>query len=831
MMRRSVPIARLPDGWPGEGGLSPDDARERLRRFGSNAIVEAPPRAWRALVADTARDPMIWFLAGTSALYGLVGQGVEALTLLAAIAPLVGMDLVLHRRTQASTQGLQSRLASVARALREGRVAEVPVFDLVPGDLVLVGAGEPFPADGLVVASMEAQVDESVLTGEAYPVPKRPLRVPLSDEDEVYVDHEYWGFAGTRLLTGRASLRVVFTGGETLYGEIVRSAGGGARAATPLQAAIRRLVTILLGAAGALCLLIAVARWRQGHGWVDALVSAVTLATAALPEEFPVVFTFFLGIGVYRLARLRALVRRAVSVENIGRVSVVCADKTGTMTEGRLALTHLLPAPGLDDADLLRYAALASRPSSSDPLDAAVLRAAAGAAAGWTALATFPFTEGRRREGAVVRAPDGALLATTKGATETVLGMCTLAPDELAAWSDRSDALAAEGHKVIACARNPLETWTDGEPAEGYRFAGLLAFEDPVRDGVASAVARCREAAIHTIMVTGDHPLTALAVAREIGLGGGTPVVLAGDELETRVRRGEGASLGEVDVIARAAPAQKLALVRALQAAGEVVAVTGDGVNDVPALQAADVGIAMGERGTRSAREVAAIVLLDDNFRTIVRAIAEGRQLFQNLQLSFLYLLVIHIPLVVTAAAVPLAGFPLLYLPIHIVWLELVIHPTALLVFQELPASDQLARRAASGPARFFAGRDWLAIGLAGGLLTAVVVAGYLASVTEAGRAEHGRAMALAVLTLSSAVLAAALSGLRTWTACVVAASSAAFSVVLLQTPALARLLHVSPLHLGDWVLAALAALVACVPAVVIPPAGGDRQRAPGHPH
>lgn len=821
MMRRPIPIARLPLDWLAERGLAGADAGERRRRLGANAIVEAPPHAWRDLARDTAKDPMIWFLAGTSAVYAIVGQGIEAATLLAAIVPLVGMDLYLHRRTQASTEGLQTRLASTARVVRDGAPREVPALDVVPGDLVLVAAGEPFPADGIVVAGIDLQVDESALTGEAHPIAKRPLaQAPGEGDPEPYIEHEHWGLAGTRLLTGAAALRVAFTGGETLYGEIVRSAVAGTHGLTPLQGAIRNLVNVLIAVAAVICLIMAAARWRQGHGWVDALVSAVTLATAALPEEFPLVFTFFLGVGVYRLARRRALVRRAVSVENIGRVSVICSDKTGTITEGRLELTHLLPAPGLDARRLLVCAGLASRRASGDPLDRVILDALGGddgRGAPAEVLATFPFTEGRKRESAIVREPDGTLLAAAKGAAENILGLCALPAGEADLWSRRMAELAAEGHKVIACAARLLDgtAWSgsrDDEPVCGYRFAGLLAFEDPVREGVAPAVARCREGRVHTIMVTGDHPLTARAVAREIGLGGGEPVVIGGDEIEARVARGAGASLRDVDVIARAAPAQKLALVRALQASGEVVAVTGDGVNDVPALQAADVGIAMGERGTRSAREVASIILLDDNFRTIVRAIGEGRQLFRNLQLSFFYLLVIHIPLVVTAAFVPLAGFPLLYLPVHIVWLEMIIHPTALLVFQELPATERLAPRGAGGPARFFARRDWLAIALAGALVTVFVVAGYLASLAEGGGVEHGRAMALAVLTLSSAALTAVLSRLRTWTSRIVTASTVALSLALLQAPPLARVLHVTALHADDWALAGLAALTACLP-------------------
>ncbi|MBI2161843.1 MAG: cation-transporting P-type ATPase [Candidatus Rokubacteria bacterium] len=840
-MRRALPTERLPDAWLTERGLASAEADARRRRYGANDIVEAPPAAFWDVARDTAKDPMLWFLVGTSTLYAAVGQGVEALTLLAAIVPLAGMDVYLHRRTQASTEGLVSRLAASARVVRDGAPREVPARDVVAGDLALVGSGEPFPADGIIVAGAELQADEGALTGEAYPVSKRPVVAGSAspacsegglletragsvrnDNSEVFVEHEHWGFAGTRLLTGSAALRVVFTGGETVYGEIVRSAAPGARARTPLQSAIASLVTVLLTVASVLCLIMAWARLRQGYGWVDALVSAVTLATAALPEEFPVVFTFFLGVGVYRLARRQTLVRRAVSVENIGRVSCICADKTGTITEGRLHLTHLLPAPELAAPRLLFFAAIASRGDSGDPLDAAILREAEGQGAPALPveqLAIFPFTEGRKRESAIVRDPDGALVAAAKGATEAILAMCELGEGEREAWNHRMLKLAGEGHRVIGCAWRPLDerVWIPGadELTHRYRFAGLLAFEDPVRESVAHAVGLCREGLIHTIMVTGDHPLTARAVAREVGLGGTEPVVISGDEIEARVARGEGATLRRVDVIARAAPAQKLALVKALQEAGEIVAVTGDGVNDVPALQAADVGIAMGERGTRSAREVAAIVLLDDNFRTIVRAIGEGRQLFRNLQLSFLYLLMVHVPLVITAAFVPLAGYPLLYLPVHIVWLELIIHPTALLVFQELPASERLQPVAAGGPARFFSTRDWAVIAAVGGLLTAFVVAGYLTSLGEGGRVEHGRAMALAILTLASAALTAALSGLRTWTARAVAGGTIVLSVALVHTPVLARLLHLEPLHLGDWLLAVVAALVACAPLMV----------------
>jgi Ca2+-transporting ATPase len=818
-MTRRLPLDRLCGLLTGVGGLGTAQVEEQRRRFGRNEITEVGRSPWWDVLRDTAYDPMIWFLIATGALYAGLGELLEAGTLFGAVLPLIGMDAVLHWRTQASTAGLRSHLAATATVMRDGVRTAVRADDVVPGDLAFVQAGEAFPADGVIVGGRELRVDESALTGEAYPVRKRPLAAIAVDDTEVVVDAEHWGLAGARLLTGDAALRVAFTGGETLYGEIVRSARGGARERTPAQAAIANLVTVLIVAAAVVCVILAIVRLRQGYGWVDAVVSALTLAVAALPEEFPVVFTFFLGVGVYRLARRQALVRRGVSVENIGRVSCICTDKTGTITEGRLRLTHLVPADGFDEAGLLELAAIASRRHGHDPLDNAIQHAAAarGIVPAVEDIERMPFTEDTRRETAIVRtvrAQDNVVLAASKGSVEVMLGMARAAPAERARWDDRAAAFATEGHKVIACAWQPLdaERWTGGEPQHGYHFAGLLCFEDPVREGVAEAIASCRQAGIHTIMVTGDHPLTARAVANEIGLGGTAPVVITAAEMERRLAAGGGDDLDTVHVIARAMPSQKLGLVQALQRRGEIVAVTGDGVNDVPALQAADVGIAMGERGTRSAREIASIVLLDDNFRTIVRAVAEGRQLFRNLQLSFAYLLMIHIPLVITAALIPLAGYPMLYMPIHIVWLELIIHPTALLVFQDLPTSERLAPAVRRRATRFFSTADWLHIVLVGAVLTVIVAAGYERSLGAGRNIEHARAMALAVLTLTSAVLSAALSRLRTWTACGLAAASAALSAAVIQIPALSRLLHVRPLHLDDWGLTGATAMLVGLP-------------------
>ena len=562
-MKRIIPFERLHLLLHELAGLAPEDVERLRKQFGPNEIVETPDGGWRVLIKDTLRDPMLWFLLGTSVIFFLTGSRTESLVLLVALIPFLGMDAFLHRRTQASTAALVDRLATQATVIRQDQRRVVDATDLVPGDVVEVSGGEPFPADGLFVTADSVQVDESALTGEAYPVRKVATLTSNDPERDVAFDDSAWGFAGTRMLAGKAQLRIIFTGRETLYGEIVHTALGGRHERTPLQRAVGRMVGALLLAAVVFCVLLAAIRLYQGHGWLDALISAVTLAVAAFPEEFPVVLTFFLGVGVYRLAKRKALVRRAVVVENIGRVTTICCDKTGTLTEGRLTLAHHYPADGVTGERLLAIAAAASRPDSLDPLDTAILAAATDDPEA-TAIANFPFTEDRKRETTILKGKDGTF-AVVKGAPETILLQCTAAEAEVERWHPQVLQLAAEGHKVIACAWRDQVDDVQEEPAEAFTFAGLLAFEDPVREGVKEAIAQCRAAQIRVIMVTGDHPETARAIASNIGLGGRSPTLITGDELEQCVARGDVNVLRETDVVARAVPAQKHTLVRSLQ--------------------------------------------------------------------------------------------------------------------------------------------------------------------------------------------------------------------------------------------------------------------------
>lgn len=803
-MNRAVPADRLVEIPNDQTGLTSAQVTTQRSHYGNNSIVTEARSDWVKIVRNTIQDPMIWFLAGTALLFLWLGDYTEAGVLIAAMLPIVGMDAYLHQRTQASTKGLLTRLASQALVIRDDSEQLIPADELVPGDLVIIRAGDYIPADGLVVSGTSPQVDESSLTGEALPVRKSPLPFPLVESVTTKTDDENWGLAGTRLLTGTARIRIIFTGAETFYGEIVRLSRLSQDDRTPLQEAISRLVRLLLFAALVFCALLAGIRYAQGHGIVDAILSAVTLAIAALPEEFPVVLTFFLGLGVFRLAQRQALVRRSVVVENIGRVSCICTDKTGTLTEGELTLDHVIPDEEVSPEDVLRIGATASRTETADPLDTIILKQ--GRALDGDVVQVFPFTEDRLREVSVLRlAPDRFKIAM-KGAPETVVSMSALDEAQRRCWKTQIDDLASSGHKVIGVAFQEADQWDGKEPEDGFRFVGLLAFSDPVRPGVADAVQVAQNAGIRVIMITGDHSQTAKAIAREIGIGRAEPRVIEGHDLEATL--GDEAAANDFDVVSRCTPSQKLLLVQALRRRGELVAVTGDGVNDAPALRGADIGIAMGVRGTQSAREVASIVLLDDNFTTIVRAISEGRQLFANLKSSFSYLLMLHLPFVLTAALIPLLGYPLLYMPIHIVWIELIIHPTAMLVFQDQASISALKPSDHAGHLRFFSPVEWISISAVGLTATILIMIGYLSGLGTELETPHARAIAMASLIAASSAITAAITRLQSRSAWIATVAPVLSALLVIQLSPLANLLDLSPLHLADWGIACLTGLL-----------------------
>lgn len=809
-MRPDMPSDRMAFlQWGVAKGLSAAEVAQSKAEFGDNIIAERASRTPWQLLKDAAGDPMPWFLLLTSGLFMAVGQRLDAAVLLLAIVPLLGMDFYLHRRTHASLEALSDALAENTEVIRDGVRTRIASAALVVGDLVQVHAGEVFPADGIVVgAEGSLQVEESSLTGESLPIRKHPL----AGHAEPSKDN--WVLAGTRLLAGTSRVRVIRVGKETSYGEVIRLIVNPPGQKTRLQIALLKLVRDLLAAAAGLCILLASVRVIQGFGWLDALLSAAVLAVAAIPEEFPVVLTFFLGTGAYRLARRKALVRTASAVENIGRTTAICTDKTGTLTEGRLTISRVLPASGTDDADLLRLAALATGLDDADPLDEVILKQDSGVPSdGWIRLREFPFTEDRRKAGVIWLQPDGACQLALKGAPETVLELCEMSAGEKERWAKQVMALAKEGRKVIACASRPVPEDTVVEPTVGFQFAGLLGVSDPVRPEVYEAMRQAKAAGIQVVMITGDHPETAAAVARELGLDEDPKPVL-GEQFEAEIAQWKGSRLDRLSVIARAAPAQKVTAVKALQAAGRVVAVTGDGVNDAPALRAADIAIAMGLRGTRTAREVSHIVLMDDNFGTIISAIAEGRTLFSNLRLSFSFLLLVHIPLVLSAALVPLAGYPLLYLPIHIVWLEMLIHPAAILGFQG--AAPSSLDKCSPTRRDFFDRHDWSVILLTGGATTAGLVLLFANELQQSASVADARSSVLAGLVASIAAMVIILGRGKSIAGWMIA-SLAVLSLAVFSASELTRnLFHIAALDPAQWLAILACVLVPVVGATVL---------------
>lgn len=787
--------------------LSSEDVLRQKEKFGLNNIAQTQNRPILELMKDTFSDPMIWLLFCISVIFFFIGQTQEAISLFLAIIPLLLMDAYLHRRTQVSVDSLMGQLSSEASVFRNGEQITINTLDIVPGDLVHLSSNIYLPADGIFEDTSELQIDESALTGEALPIQKKKIfdsKENLYQHDSLSISADYLGFAGTRTLRGSGKLRILQTGKNTLYGEIVQSVTTARHEKTPLQLEITKLVKLLSVGSFFMCLVLAMVRVFQGKGWVDAFLSAATLAVAAIPEEFPVVFTFFLGVGVYRLAKRNALVRRAVSVENIGRVSCICSDKTGTITLGQLKLNQLIPQENFNEIELIKVSVAASDPFASDPVDQSILELSKEKnIEAPRRIQAFPFTEDRKRESVFTSDDAGSFQCYSKGSPETLMRMSNLNNEEISYWNQKISYFAFKGNKVLSCAKKKMtkdEVALRSEPDSNFTFLGLLIFEDPPRKEVKNAIDYCKKNLIKVIMITGDHTETARSVAKEVGIGGADPNVFSAELNPEHFQESwlinNPSFLDKLDVVSRCTPMQKFNIVKSLRTNNQVIAVTGDGVNDVPALKAASIGIAMGMRGTKSAKEVASIILTDDNFSTIVHAIQEGKQLYLNLGNSFEYLFLIHIPFVLTAALIPLVGYPILYLPIHVIWLELIIHPTALFSFQE-EIMDINLHTVSKGS--FFSRDNFLTSFIMGTLVTLVIFVSFKRSLLSDSSLSHARSMVLAIMSFWNVGIVFYLTKLKTFSSKVISFLTILASVVIIESNIISQRLHLSPLNFKDW--------------------------------
>jgi P-type Ca2+ transporter type 2C len=742
-------------------GLSTADAAERLSRIGPNALPEKrPDPLWRRFVRQF-NSPLIFILLfalafdlGLWVYEGAQGWPVEATAIGLILLFNATLGLYQEQRSEAALARLRVLAGAQAWVLRDGELVRLPVHALVPGDWARLEAGDRIPADGTLQDAHGALFDEAILTGESVPVDK-------GNGDEA--------FSGTLLVRGKTFLEVTRTGSSSAMGRLATMLGDIQLMKTPLERRVdvlgHQIARWVLALAALLGVLGIVAE-GLAHA-PEMMIFAVALAVAAVPEGLPAVLTVALALGVERMARQRAVVRRLSAVEALGSVTVIATDKTGTLTESRMDVRSL------DASDVPRALAAVvlandADPSTGagDPLDLGLLRYAVAHGADVARLrqdhpivGERPFDSAWKFARVTVR-EDGRVVSYLKGAPEVVLGRCELSNEDRESWTEKAGAYAQEGFRVLAVA------WGSGEAEENLSLLGLALFWDPPRPEVPDAVRTALAAGIRVVMITGDHPATALAIAHQIGIPGMR--VLTGEDLEEYEGDALQDALAEVNVFARVRPEQKLQLVGSLQAQGQIVAMTGDGVNDAPALKRSDVGVAMGQRGSDVSREVADLVLLDDNFATIVGAVEEGRGIYENIQKFLRFLFSTNLSEVLLVAGGAVVAFFLdlrddagsLMLPLtaaQILWINLLTDglPALALAFDRTPGVMQQKPRPANSPlldrpsVRFVVAVGSMKALLALGLLGLLPTLGYSLVVTRAA-AFHFMAVGQLFLTYPS---------------------------------------------------------------------------------
>jgi Ca2+-transporting ATPase len=753
-------------------GLSAADAAQRLARDGPNELQVSQAQGSLRILWTVLTEPMFLLLAACGAIYLLLGDGHEALMLLGFVFVVMGISFVQQRRADRSMAALRELASPRAAVLRDGQLLRIAARELVCGDVVLLAEGDRVPADVRLMQTSHLMVDESLLTGESAAV----LKQAGGDEADATAPDGALALSGTLVVSGSAHGRVVATGPRSALGRIGESLAHMASERTPTQQECDRTVRRVAVAGLVLAAGLTLAHGLARGDWLHGVLAGLTLAMALLPEELPVVLTIFMGLGAWRLAQKQVLVRSIPAIELLGATTVLCVDKTGTLTANRMSVRRLWNATAcfdtlqaasapLPDAlhEALEYAVLASHRRAFDPMETAI--AAAGTRllahtehlhADWTLIDDYPLSNQMLAMSRVWQAPEGAArLIAAKGSPEAIADLCHMNAQQHARIGVEVARMASDGLRVLGVARSRFDAAElPGDQHDfDFEFLGLIALEDPVRDGVPQALAECREAGIRVVMMTGDHRATALSVARQAGLdvAGG---VLSGDELAALDDAALHSRLAVTHVLCRVRPEHKLRVVQAFRAAGEVVAMTGDGVNDAPALKAAHIGVAMGARGTDVAREAASLVLLDDAFGSIVTAIRDGRRVFANLRRAVVFLVAVHVPIVGLSMLPVALGWPMLLMPVHILFLQLVIDPTCSVVFEAEPLdADTMRQPPRQRDARLFDAALvrrglWQGLGLLALLLA--VCGGLLQS---GASADSARAITFMVLVLSSLAL------------------------------------------------------------------------------
>ncbi|MCZ4316283.1 cation-translocating P-type ATPase [Comamonadaceae bacterium G21597-S1] len=811
-------------------GLDPDAAAQRLREDGPNELGTSQRRPLANIAWEVVREPMFLLLLGAGAVYLAMGDPREALVLLGFVVIIMGVTIAQERRTDNTLATLRDLSSPRALVIRAGQAQRIAGREVVVGDVLLLAEGDRVSADGELLETHELACDESMLTGESEAVPKQ-------------AGHTV--FAGTLVTSGQAMVRVTGTGSRTELGRIGRSLEAIGLENSPLRIEVARLTRRLVLIGVTLSILLAVLFFSLRGGWLDATLAGITLAMGILPQEFAVIMIVFMALGARRMAARQVLTRRLGAIETLGQTTVLCVDKTGTLTRNRMAVAALqvgeqaLEMHDLGDGalpepfhELLEYAVLASEIDPHDPMEQAFHRFAGEQLADtghlhpqWALAQEYELSPRLLAMSHLWHGAAGtADVVATKGAPEAIADLCHLEPAARALLATQADAMADRGLRVLGVAKarhREHAAHPDDQHDFDFDFVGLIGLADPLRPQVPQAVAACRRAGIRVIMITGDHPRTAGAIAAQAGID--SPQVITGAELADLDATALAQRLRHVNVFARVKPQQKLTLIEALKAGGDIVAMTGDGVNDAPALKAAHIGIAMGRRGTDVAREAAALVLLDDDFSAIVHAIALGRRIYANLRQAMVYTLAVHVPIVGLSLLPVLFGLPLVLVPLHIAFLELVIDPACSIVFEAQPAHPALMEQPPRASGQSLVSGAQVALGLLqGGLLTLVLIALYAALLAQALPAEQARSAVFVALVSANAMLILPSRSVRTgWRPMVsglppVAAWVLAGTLLALllatAVPPLAQVLRFAPLSMPAWLAACGLGLLMLLP-------------------
>ncbi|MBV7389622.1 cation-translocating P-type ATPase [Enterococcus sp. ALS3] len=750
-------------------GLNKEEVALKRDEFGLNQLEQKKKEPFYMKVFHIIMEPMFLLLIIAALIYFFLGEPQDGLIMLVFVVVIIAIEVIQEWKTDQTLNALKDLSAPKIKVVRDGQTSEILSQELVPGDLMLIEEGVKVPADGFVIKANDLRINESSLTGEAEAVWKKIAEAEESSSEDYWRDD--YVYTGTLVTTGSGTILVDKIGSHTEYGKIGKHLATAEDEATPLDKQIGKLVKVCAIIALIFLLLVAGVTFFNDADlplkdrFVESILSGITIAMAMIPEEFPVVLTVFLSMGAWRLAKKNSLIRKLPAVETMGAVSVLAVDKTGTITENKMTVTEIWTVSGQSEDRLIETMGLASETDPYDPMEIAMLEY--DEAHGWSKeklfngplVKEYPFTDELKMMGHIWQR-NNQIEVTVKGSPESVLNISTIGSKEKAEIMSVIDQFAHEGLRVIAVGEQIVSSENEVpasiEESE-LDFLGLIGLSDPPRKGVMEDIQQCQKAGIKVVMITGDNGVTAGAIARKVAIAN-TNEFITGAEIDTLSDNELIEKVTDINIFSRVTPEHKMRIVQAFKARGEVVAMTGDGVNDAPALKYADIGIAMGKRGSEVSREAADLILMDDNFSTIVNTVRDGRRIYDNIKKAIGYIFVIHIPIALTALFGPILGIPqaaLLLLPVHVVLLELVIDPTCSVVLERQPSEPDIMDRPPRDPKESILSRGLLFKSVLQGLFIflASFLVYYFTLQQDPSNDELARTMGLAVLIVANLFL------------------------------------------------------------------------------